>query len=202
MGNVVGLVEEIIPPNRITDKQRDHVRRFAYRLHYTMTQHLRDVVLNSVAAFSKLWDAYTINDIAEEEDLDDFIDPARPPVAEPDFKNPPMFLIKLIVDWEDHFVYVPLLEEIQEVILMMLDDICERVGGIEDLVSRLDPKIVGIEKVKNIHTISRNHTQVEAHRAIIKVCQWIFWMITFYFFYIVMLTYSSCKSYGEKYVEF
>jgi hypothetical protein len=168
MGNVVGLVEEIIPPNRVTNKQRDHVRRFAYRLHYTMTQHLRDVVLNSIASFTKLWDAYTIKEIVKDDDLDDFTNPLGPPIVELDFKKPPMFLIKLVVDWEDHFVFVPTLEEMEEVILMMLDDICDHVGGIEDLVSRLDPKIIGVEKFQDIKTIARDHPEVETQRLIIK----------------------------------
>lgn len=169
MGNVVGLVEEIIPPNRVTDKQRDHVRRFAYRLHFTMTQHLRDVVLNSVASFTKIWDTYTIKEKVVDDDLDDYQDPAGPPSAEPEFAKPPMFRIKLAVDWEDQFVFVPTLEEMTEIILIMLDEICDRVSGVEDLVSRLDPKIVGVEKVQDIRTIPRDHPRVEAQRNIIKV---------------------------------
>jgi len=187
MGNVVELVEKIIPPNRVTDKQRDHVRRFAYRLHYTMTQYLHDVVLNSVASFTKLWNAYTIKEIVKDDDLDDFTDPARQPtISEPDFKKPPMFLIKLVVDWEDHFLFVPTLEEMEEVILMMFDDICDHVGGIEDLVSRLDPKIVGVEKFQDIKTIPRDHPRVETHRTIIKVSPWFFLLDTHFLFFLYL----------------
>lgn len=172
MGNVVGLVEEIIPPNRVIERQRDHVRRFAYRLHYTMTQHLRDVVLNSVASFTKIWDTYTIKENEVDDDLDDYQDPAGPPVAEPEFQMSPMFRIKLAVDWEDKFIFVPTLEEMTDIILIMLDEICDRVSGVEDLVSRLDPKIVGVEKVQDIRTIPRDHPRVEAQRNIIKVLPW------------------------------
>jgi hypothetical protein len=54
-------------------------------------------------------------------------------------------------------------------ILVMLDDICNNVAGIEDLVSRLDPKVVGEFKVQDIHTISKDEPQIEAARAVIKV---------------------------------
>ncbi|KAG0563637.1 hypothetical protein KC19_8G047400 [Ceratodon purpureus] len=90
-------------------------------------------------------------------------------VKKDDNKKPPFFLIKLAVDYEDDFVFAPFLEEIQEVVLVMLDDICDNVAGIEDLVSRLDPKIVGDFKVHDIFTISKEDARVEAARSVIKL---------------------------------
>ena len=172
MGNVVQVVEDIVPPNLITEQQKSHVHRFAYRLHYTMTQHLRDVVLQSVEAYKKLWDEYTIKDMVEAEDIDDFAtrDPIAPEEAKAtEEKKPPFFFIKFTVDYEDQFVFAPTLEEIQDVVLQMLDDICDNVEGMEDLISCLDPKLIGENKPKYILTISKTDPPVEAARAVIKV---------------------------------
>lgn len=172
MGNVVGLVEEIIPPSDITDQQKSHVRRFAYRLHFTMTQHLRDVVLNSVDAWAKLWDAYTMGEVIEDEDADDFVMPDNDTPLEAEVEEPkpkPYFLVKLSVDKDCKFVFVPELEEIKEVILVMLDDITLSVAGIENLVSRLDSKIVEVNKTQEIHTVTKDHLRVVAARTKIQV---------------------------------
>ncbi|XP_073386521.1 uncharacterized protein [Physcomitrium patens] len=171
MGNVVGLVEEIIPPSDITDQQKSHVRRFAYRLHFTMTQHLRDVVLNSVDAWAKLWDAYTMGEVIEDEDADDFVMPDNDTPLEAEVEEPkpkPYFLVKLSVDKDCKFVFVPELEEIKEVILVMLDDITLSVAGIENLVSRLDSKIVEVNKTQEIHTVTKDHLRVVAARTKIQ----------------------------------
>lgn len=169
MGNVIQVVEDIIPANNITEKQNSHVRRFAYRLHFTMTQHLRDVVLNSVEAYKSLWDDYTIRDAVEEEETDfEMQDPNAPPKVAAE-KKPPFFLIKLTVDFEYHFIFAPFLEEIEQVILVMLDDICDNVAGIEDLVSRLDPRVIGDIKAQEIHTISKDEPRVVAAREVVKV---------------------------------
>ena len=169
MGNVTEIIEDIIPPNQITDKQKSHVRRFAYRLHYTMTQHLRDVVLNSVESYKQLWEDYAIKDVTKDVDTTHDFEMSDHVTLLVEEKKPPFFFIKLTVDDEDNFIYAPFLEEIEEVILVMLDDICDNVSGIGDLVSRLDPKVVGEFKVQDIHTISKDEPQIEAARTIIKV---------------------------------
>lgn len=171
MSNVVGLVEELIPPKNVTSKQKAYLQAFANRLNYTMTQHLQDIVLNSVNLFKKLWDEYTIGGEQKEEEEDEFEvhDPASEKKEEIKFARPPFFMIKLVVNEVSQFVFIPYLEEVEETVLTMLDELCDSVEGIEDLTSRLDPRICGTKHPKFIDTIQKDHPRVLAARAVIQV---------------------------------
>ena len=171
MSNVVGLVEELIPPKNVTLKQKAYLQAFANRLNYTMTQHLRDIVLHSVDSFKKLWDEYAMKDEQKEVEEDEFEVPdlASEKNEEKKFARPPFFLIKLVVNEVSQFVFIPYLEEIEETVLTMLDELCDSVEGIEDLTSRLDPRICGTKHPKFIDTIQKDHPHLLAARAAIHV---------------------------------
>ena len=169
---MVGLVEEIIPPKSVTSEQKARLHALSHRLNFTMTQHLRDVILNSVESFKKLWKEYDIQDPPGVTEVDAFEvadHNSQTEIKEQNFARPPFFLIKLAVNELNEFIFLPFLEEIEETIMTMLDDICESVTGIDDLVSRLHPRICGLEVSKPIQTIGNDYPKVVAARIEIKV---------------------------------
>ncbi len=84
--------------------------------------------------------------------------------------KPPMFSIKLKVGDDNKLAFVPALEEIEETVLMMLDDLCESVTGIANLVSRLNSQFYNSHNNrKKMETVSMDEPQVITARNIIKV---------------------------------
>jgi hypothetical protein len=168
----VSLVEELIPAKNLTRTKEERVLAFAQRLNFIMTQHLRDVVLNSISNFTRLWEHYTLVDSLQERDQMEIDGKSSAAAAlEKELcSKPPMFSIKLKVSDDNKLAFVPALEEIEETVLMMLDDLCESVTGIANLVSRLNSQFYNSHNNrKKMETVSMDEPQVIAARNIIKV---------------------------------
>ncbi|KAH9558616.1 hypothetical protein CY35_06G017100 [Sphagnum magellanicum] len=167
----VSLVEELIPAKNLTRTKEEQVLAFAQCLNFIMTQHLRDVVLNSISNFTRLWEHYTLADSLQERDQMEIDGKSSAAAAlEKELcSKPPMFSIKLKVGDDNKLAFVPALEEIEETVLMMLDDLCESVTGIANLVSRLNSQFYNSHNNrKKMETVSMDEPQVITARNIIK----------------------------------
>lgn len=140
---------------------------FINRTSLNMGQQLQDITLNSVHMYRRIWEAYFTSRLLQPSLLGGFDSVSSYSVAQPPGTFKPMFKIKLLLTTK-FFIFYPLLLEVENTVVQLVDDMVADMSSIRDLQTRLED-VFHLEVPSYFQAIAANHPVVVNSKRIIKV---------------------------------
>ncbi len=184
MSNVVGMIDELVPHGEeLPEASKAKIVAFVKRLSLTMADQLQEIPLHSLEIYRSIWEDYYWSRIEEEipEGLKRKVahvkgleEPEAAAATAPIPKDndslvpkTPFFVIKLMM-LDDHFEYVPTLNDVTETVIEVIDLMLEHMQDVDKLESRLED-LFHVLSTEKMTALSKDHKKVIAAKIAIKV---------------------------------
>jgi hypothetical protein len=178
------MIDELVPHGEeLPEASKAKIVAFVKRLSLTMADQLQEIPLHSLEIYRSIWEDYYWSRIEEEipEGLKRKVahvkgleEPEAAAATAPIPKDndslvpkTPFFVIKLMM-LDDHFEYVPTLNDVTETVIEVIDLMLEHMQDVDKLESRLED-LFHVLSTEKMTALSKDHKKVIAAKIAIKV---------------------------------